>query len=64
MLSSNILRKIIFQHLKSCLKKLRDERINVSRETVRRKFKQIGYVSKPSVECYELSLQQKEVRLK
>ena len=44
--------------------KFRDEEINISRDTVCRKFKQIGNVSKIPVEDHELSLQQKKVRLK
>ena len=43
--------------LEELTQKLRDEGINLSRETVRRKLKQIGYASKVPVEDYELSLQ-------
>ena len=50
--------------LEELTQKFRDEGINVFRETVRRKLKQIRYASKVPVEGHELSLQQKEVRLK
>ena len=43
--------------LEEFTQKLRDEGINVSKETVRRKLKQIGYVSKVAIEGHELSLQ-------
>ena len=44
--------------------KFRDEGINIPRDTVCRKFKQIGNVSKIPVEDHELSLQRQKVRLK
>ena len=50
--------------LEELTQKLRDEGINVSKETVRRKLRQIGYESKVAMEGHELLLQQKEVRLK
>ena len=49
---------------KEFTQKLRDEEINISRETVRIKINQKGYLSKTTVKNNELSLQQKEVRLK
>ena len=45
--------------LEELINKLRDEGINIPRDTVCRKFKQIRNVSKVPVEDHELSLQQK-----
>ena len=56
MLSSNILRRWFFSTW-------RVEGINVLRETVRGKIKQIEYVSKVPVKSHELSLQQKTLDL-
>ena len=42
--------------LEEFINKLIDQEINVSRETVRRKLKRIGYISNVPVEGYELSL--------
>ena len=50
--------------LEELINKFRDEGINIPRDTVCRKFKQIGNASKALVEDHELSLQQKEIRLK
>ena len=50
--------------LEELTQKLRDKGINVSRETVCRKLKQIGYVPKVPIKGHELLLQQIEVRLK
>ena len=44
--------------------KFRDEGINIPRDTVCRKFRQIENVSKVPVEDHELLLQQNKVRLK
>ena len=46
------------------INKFKDEGINMPRDTVCRKFKQIGNVSKVQVEDHKLLLQQKELRLK
>ena len=63
MLSSNIFGGW-FLTLEELTQNLKDEGINVSREIVRRKLKQIGYVSEGPVEGHELTCQQREVRLK
>ena len=54
------LKKDDFLILEELTKKFRDEGINSSKETVRKKLKQIEFVSTVPVEGHELLLQQQK----